>query len=123
MKPIGISPGSLISLTLFLSVLFTSANAEDQKPIIDETFGMSHNVPIPESTPLTTTSTSLATCDFAPRPTGCELGGMAPFPFNCTMFYLCTTFGPIMQNCPNGTVFDFDKSKCLLKNHRPTIQI
>lgn len=64
----------------------------------------------------TSTTSSSVLCDFPPRPTGCALGELFPFPFNCTKFYLCTSFGPLMQNCPNGTVFDFGKEKCLLTN-------
>ncbi|KIW64131.1 hypothetical protein PV04_09086 [Phialophora macrospora] len=73
--------------------------------------------PGPAATPVASSSPSSVVCDFPPRPTGtCELGEMMPFPFNCTKFYMCTTFGPIMQSCPNGTVFDFEKTKCILTN-------
>ncbi|KAF2672143.1 hypothetical protein BT63DRAFT_189043 [Microthyrium microscopicum] len=71
--------------------------------------------PAPHSTLGTSTSSS-ATCDFAPYPTGCGVGDVMPCPFNCTMFYLCTSWGPLMQSCPNGTLFDLGESKCVLKN-------
>jgi hypothetical protein len=116
---------SLISIPLLLPAPFHQAGANpaplaqnDQQPIILNSFEPTYYNPSPPAQALTTStsSSSSVTCDFAPRPTGCELGDMMPFPFNCSMFYLCTTFGPIIQTCPNGTIFDFDKVKCTPKN-------
>jgi Chitin binding Peritrophin-A domain len=114
---------SLISIPLLLPAPLYQVAANpaqlaqnDQKPIIMNSFEPTYYNPSPFSKSSTTSTSSSVTCDFAPRPTGCELGDMTPFPFNCSMFYLCTTFGPIIQTCPNGTVFDFGKVKCTPTN-------
>jgi hypothetical protein len=64
----------------------------------------------------TTTSKSISSCEIAAKPTACALGELAPFPFNCSMFYICASWGPLVQKCPNSTVFDFKKEKCVMKN-------
>jgi hypothetical protein len=110
----------LLSSTSLLLALSLPATAitngkHNQQPIILNPFEPTevHREPAKASA---TSASSTATCDFAPMPTGCTLGEMAPFPFNCTKFFMCVSWGPLMQSCPNGTVFDFKKEKCFLAN-------
>jgi hypothetical protein len=118
MKP---SQFSLSSISLFLLAVSHTAKANangkhNQQPIILNPFeptAVYRDVP---TTTLATSASSTATCDFPPMPTGCAIGDMAPFPFNCTKFFMCVSWGPLMQSCPNGTVFDFKKEKCLMTN-------
>lgn len=104
------------SVAILLSTpVSASKDDNEQYPIILNSFQPSKFVPAPAAAKTASASSSY-TCDFAPKPTGCELGSMMPFPFNCSMFYICTTFGPLMQTCPNSTVFDLSKTKCVAKN-------